>query len=157
MYKKIYVAKTGFIKKEDVQSIGEFIERVKNRTPEKILSEIEKHPDHPIYAYVFNNSNEEAAHEYRISRVQWLIRQIVYKIDKKEFPVGLRLFYNVVNREGDNEYKTMEEVFKNPSYSNQVIESALNELRNWTERYKMYSKLKNLCHTIKIGVKKVKT
>lgn len=155
MYEKIYEAKTWRIKESDVQEIGEFIEHIKNRTPENILREVAKNPKSKIYRYVFNNSNAKAVHEYRLERVRWICREIIYKLNKAEHHPNIRLFYNVVNDKGRKEYKTMEEVFSNEEYSNQVIQQALFELTNWTERYRAYKKLKGLVSVIEKQVKKL--
>jgi hypothetical protein len=154
-YEKVYESKTGHINKKDVQEIGEFIEKIKDKRLDTILREIQKHPNHVIYEYVFNNSDKDAVYHYRLERVRWLMREIVYKVTPSD-KTPVRSFYNIVNAEGDREYKTTEEVFSTPEFSNQVIENALNELINWRERYRIYKQLSGIIESIDREIKIIK-
>jgi hypothetical protein len=156
IYKKIYTATTGHIKSADTQAIGEFLERIKVRTPEKILEEVKNHPNHVIYGYVFDCTDRDAVYQYRLDRVRWIMRHIIYKIDKSESKTNVRLFYNIVNSDGDKEYKTMDEVFSKPEFSNQVIGYALDELNGWCDKYEVYKELGKIAGSIRKNIKKIK-
>lgn len=157
MEKRKYVArKGGQIRQQDAQAIGEFLEKIKIRTTENILAEIEKHPEHPIHGYVFNNTDQEAIIEYRLYRVRLVVQSVMYELDKKGNGLPMRVFYNIVNSKGTKKYKTAEEVFKNTDYSNQVIDRAVTELNHWNLRYKVYSELKQISAPIEQFVKAYK-
>lgn len=112
----------------DAQTAGNELQRIYERDgviePETVVAE-SKTPSAPLHS-CFEWDDEKAAHKYRISQAQNIIRAIVV-VDEEKQP-ETRAFVNV-----QREYHPVSVVVRNPEKREILLQNALNELR-WFER-----------------------
>lgn len=133
----------------DAQTAGEVLERIYSRDgvidPETVVKESEA-PSAPLHN-CFEWDNEKAAHKYRITQAQGIIRAIV-AVDETDHTPETRAFVNV-----NREYQPVSVVIRNPEKRDVLLQNALCELR-WFER--KYQALKELAPVFN-AVKEVTT
>lgn len=133
----------------DAQTAGEVLERIYSRDgviePEVIVRESEA-PSAPLHN-CFEWDNEKAAHKYRITQAQGIIRAIV-AVEDTNTAQETRAFVSV-----DREYHPVSVVIRNPEKRDVMLQNALCELR-WFER--KYQALKELAPVFN-AVKEVTT
>lgn len=152
---KVYGTRSGApFRKEDVQAIGEFIDKVRNKTPLNILKEITKHKTHVIYNYIEWN-NEIAGAEYRLQQVRNIVNHITIEIKGVgASDVPLRAFFSVRKEfDGTPVYVDVHMTFSEDYYRLQVIQQAYTTLRNWRERYMQYEELQDVIAAISPFIK----
>lgn len=112
----------------DAQTAGNELQRIYERDgviePETVVAE-SKTPSAPLHS-CFEWDDEKAAHKYRITQAQTIIRSIVV-VDEAKQP-ETRAFVNV-----HREYHPVSVVVRNPEKREILLQNALNELR-WFER-----------------------
>lgn len=112
----------------DAQTAGNELQRIYERDgviePETVVEESEN-PSAPLHS-CFEWDDEKAAHKYRITQAQNIIRAIVV-VDEEKQP-ETRAFVNV-----QREYHPVSVVVRNPEKREILLQNALNELR-WFER-----------------------
>ena len=112
----------------DAQTAGNELQRIYERDgviePETVVEESEN-PSAPLHS-CFEWDDEKAAHKYRITQAQNIIRAIVV-VDEAKQP-ETRAFVNV-----QREYHPVSVVVRNPEKREILLQNALNELR-WFER-----------------------
>lgn len=124
----IYQWKVPGIMPVDAQTAGNELQRIYERDgviePETVVEE-SKSPSAPLHS-CFEWDDEKAAHKYRITQAQNIIRAIVV-VDEAKQP-ETRAFVNV-----QREYHPVSVVVRNPEKREILLQNALNELR-WFER-----------------------
>ena len=112
----------------DAQTAGNELQRIYERDgviePETVVEESEN-PSAPLHS-CFEWDDEKAAHKYRITQAQNIIRAIVVADEAKQ--PETRAFVNV-----QREYHPVSVVVRNPEKREILLQNALNELR-WFER-----------------------
>ena len=112
----------------DAQTAGNELQRIYERDgviePETVVAE-SRTPSAPLHS-CFEWDDEKAAHKYRITQAQNIIRAIVV-VDEAKQP-ETRAFVNV-----QREYHPVSVVVRNPEKREILLQNALNELR-WFER-----------------------
>lgn len=116
----------------DAQTAGEELERIYERdgsiTPEAVVED-STDPSAPLHG-CFEWDNEKAAHKYRITQAQGIIRCIV-SVDKPESPATpIRAF--VSTRQS---YKPITVVINDADARAELLRSALAELENFKRKY----------------------
>ena len=152
---KIYTTRDGSpFKKKDAQAIGEFIENLKNKSPEAILKVIKKSEKNILHKYIEWN-RAKASHKYQLQQIRNIVSYIVLEI--KDFPIDkdvpIRAFYSIsANKE--KTYVSLDTVMNNQALRSQIIDRARTELYHWTERYRQYNELVKIVDVIKRLLKK---
>lgn len=112
----------------DAQTAGNELQRIYERDgviePETVVAESQT-PSAPLHS-CFEWDDAKAAHKYRITQAQNIIRAIVVVDDAKQ--PETRAFVNV-----QREYHPVSVVVRNPEKREILLQNALNELR-WFER-----------------------
>ena len=127
--------------------------------PEEIVEDA-KNKGTPYHDYfVWNNS--KASRLYRLQQANYILRSIVRVkiIEETHEEVIVRTFHNVVVSESEQTgrvraYVPEEVVFASKDYSQQVIDSALQEIMGWRRRYHIYQELAMICNAIEETVQR---
>lgn len=138
--KKVFVARIGSpFKKEHAQKIGEFIDRISDKSTKNILREIRKNKKHTIYSYI-EWDDKKASELFRLQQVRNIVNHIEVEIVEVGNGKPIRAFYSISSDEIGEEvkYVDLKEAFDNSDYRKQVIDRAKNELDNWAARYRQY-------------------
>ena len=147
--KIIYKARNGApFKVDDAQDIGEFIEKIPEKTPENILKSIKKNPRHTIYDCI-EWDDKKASYQYRLQQVRNIVNHITIEIEEIGSSVPVRAFYSVNSiKDKGPVYVDIEMAFKKEYYRDQIRQRAYVELNNWRERYVIYKELKPIVKAI---------
>lgn len=128
----------------DAQTAGNELQRIYERDgviePETVVAESQT-PSAPLHS-CFEWDNEKAAHKYRITQAQNIIRAIVV-VDEAKQP-ETRAFVNV-----QREYHPLSVVVRNPEKREILLQNALNELRWFERKYHTLQELSNVFAAIK--------
>ena len=128
----------------DAQTAGNELQRIYERDgviePETVVAE-SKTPSAPLHS-CFEWDDEKAAHKYRITQAQTIIRSIVV-VDEAKQP-ETRAFVNV-----QREYHPVSVVVRNPEKREILLQNALNELRWFERKYNTLQELSNVLAAIK--------
>lgn len=128
----------------DAQTAGNELQRIYERDgviePETVVEESEN-PSAPLHS-CFEWDDEKAAHKYRITQAQNIIRAIVV-VDEAKQP-ETRAFVNV-----QREYHPVSVVVRNPEKREILLQNALNELRWFERKYHTLQELSNVFAAIK--------
>lgn len=123
----------------DAQTAGNELQRIYERDgviePETVVSE-SRTPSAPLHS-CFEWDDEKAAHKYRITQAQNIIRAIVVVDDVKQ--PETRAFVNV-----QREYHPVSVVVRNPEKREILLQNALNELRWFERKYNTLHELSNV-------------
>jgi len=149
--KNIYVARQGApFKKEDVQEIGKFIEKCKDKSTRGILKEVKKHPESKIHSYI-EWDIKKGSELYQLSRIREIVNHIEIEIirfgnnDPVDLDVSISAFKSVCPEGSkDRIYVSVEEGMTNEHYREQIVSRAKVELKNWMERYEQYDELSKI-------------
>lgn len=114
----------------DAQSVGLALEELDQRTPEKIIAHARKNP---VLNPLFEWDDSVAAHKYRLNQARTLV--IALGIDSSSGPI--RAFESVVI-DKIKSYVGIEEIQGNESLYEQVMATALGELKYWKTKYQRY-------------------
>lgn len=129
----------------DAQTAGEELERIYNRdgsiTPEAIVED-SVDPSAPLHG-CFEWDDEKAAHKYRITQAQGIIRAIV-SVDETEKQPKTRTFVSV-----EREYHPVSVVIRNPEKRDILLQNALNELHWFEKKYNSLCELSGVFSAIK--------
>ena len=119
-------------------AICQQLERTGGLTPKRLLdaSRDETAPLHKEFEW----DDTVAAEGFREQQSAYIIRNIVVRVaeDQKK-PV--RAFFNVVNAD-DRAYQSLDVIIANPVLRNQLLDSALSELRALRDKYESLCELK---------------
>ena len=128
----------------DAQTAGNELQRIYERDgvidPETVVSESQT-PSAPLHS-CFEWDDAKAAHKYRITQAQNIIRSIVV-VDEAKQP-ETRAFVNV-----QREYHPVSVVVRNPEKREILLQNALNELRWFERKYNTLQELSNVFAAIK--------
>ena len=128
----------------DAQTAGNELQRIYERDgviePETVVAESQT-PSAPLHS-CFEWDDEKAAHKYRITQAQNIIRAIVVVDDAKQ--PETRAFVNV-----QREYHPVSVVVRNPEKREILLQNALNELRWFERKYNTLQDLSNVFAAIK--------
>ena len=128
----------------DAQTAGNELQRIYERDgviePETVVLE-SRTPSAPLHS-CFEWDDEKAAHKYRITQAQTIIRAIVV-VDEAKQP-ETRAFVNV-----QREYHPVSVVVRNPEKREILLQNALNELRWFERKYNALQELSNVFAAIK--------
>lgn len=128
----------------DAQTAGNELQRIYERDgviePETVVAE-SRTPSAPLHS-CFEWNDEKAAHKYRITQAQNIIRAIVV-VDEAKQP-ETRAFVNV-----QREYHPVSVVVRNPEKREILLQNALNELRWFERKYNTLQELSNVFAAIK--------
>ena len=128
----------------DAQTAGNELQRIYERDgviePETVVEESEN-PSAPLHS-CFEWDDEKAAHKYRITQAQNIIRAIVVADEAKQ--PETRAFVNV-----QREYHPVSVVVRNPEKREILLQNALNELRWFERKYNTLQELSNVFAAIK--------
>lgn len=123
----------------DAQTAGNELQRIYERDgviePETVVAESQA-PSAPLHS-CFEWDDEKAAHKYRITQAQNIIRAIVV-VDEAKQP-ETRAFVNV-----QREYHPVSVVVRNPEKREILLQNALNELRWFERKYNTLHELSNV-------------
>ena len=128
----------------DAQTAGNELQRIYERDgviePETVVAE-SRTPSAPLHS-CFEWDDEKAAHKYRITQAQNIIRAIVV-VDEAKQP-ETRAFVSV-----QREYHPVSVVVRNPEKREILLQNALNELRWFERKYNTLQELSNVFAAIK--------
>ena len=128
----------------DAQTAGNELQRIYERygviEPETVVAE-SRTPSAPLHS-CFEWDDEKAAHKYRITQAQNIIRAIVVADEAKQ--PETRAFVNV-----QREYHPVSVVVRNPEKREILLQNALNELRWFERKYNTLQELSNVFAAIK--------
>ena len=128
----------------DAQTAGNELQRIYERDgviePETVVLESQT-PSAPLHS-CFEWDDEKAAHKYRITQAQTIIRSIVVVEEAKQ--PETRAFVNV-----QREYHPVSVVVRNPEKREILLQNALNELRWFERKYNTLQELSNVFAAIK--------
>lgn len=142
-----FVPSPGFrLSQEQAEEYGFYIHELTNRkgtalTPEELL-DAARDAASPLYSYI-EWDDEVAAHKWRMSQCQYVLRGVSLEIVRKDKPdemIITRAIHNVVV-EGKQGYVSLSRVVTEESLRQQVLDRAKRELKGWTERYAVYEEL----------------
>lgn len=123
----------------DAQTAGNELQRIYERDgviePETVVAESQT-PSALLHS-CFEWDDEKAAHKYRITQAQNIIRAIVV-VDEAKQP-ETRAFVNV-----QREYHPLSVVVRNPEKRDVLLQNALNELRWFERKYNTLHELSNV-------------
>lgn len=129
----------------DAQTAGNELQRIYERDgviePETVVEESES-PSAPLHS-CFEWNDAKAAHKYRITQAQGIIRAIV-SVDETENQPETRAFVNV-----QQEYHPISIVVKNPETRKILLKNALNELLWFEKKYSSLQELSAIFDAIK--------
>ena len=129
----------------DAQMAGNELQRIYERygviEPEKVVEESAA-PSAPLHN-CFEWDDAKAAHKYRITQAQNIIRAIV-SIDDVNHQPETRAFVSV-----QREYHPVSVVIRNPEKRYLLLQSALNELRSFENKYRTLRELSGVFSAIK--------
>lgn len=133
----------------DAQTAGDELQRIYERDgaidPEIVVLESES-SSAPLHS-CFEWDNEEAAHKYRITQAQGIIRAIV-AVDETEKQTETRAFVSV-----EREYHPVSVVIRNPEKRDILLQNALNELHWFEKKYNSLCELSGVFSAIKEVIK----
>lgn len=133
----------------DAQTAGNELQRIYERDgviePETVVLESES-PSAPLHS-CFEWDNEKAAHKYRITQAQGIIRAIV-AVDETEKSPETRAFVSV-----EREYHPFSVVIRNPEKRDILLQNALNELHCFEKKYNSLRELSGVFSAIKEVIK----
>lgn len=129
----------------DAQTAGNELQRIYERDgviePETVVMESES-PSAPLHS-CFEWDNEKAAHKYRITQAQGIIRAIV-SVNETEKSQETRAFVSV-----EREYHPFSVVIRNPEKRDILLQNALNELHCFEKKYNSLRELSGVFSAIK--------
>lgn len=133
----------------DAQTAGNELQRIYERDgviePETVVLESES-PSAPLHS-CFEWDNEKAAHKYRITQAQGIIRAIV-SVNETEKSQETRAFVSV-----EREYHPFSVVIRNPEKRDILLQNALNELHCFEKKYNSLRELSGVFSAIKEVIK----
>ena len=133
----------------DAQTAGNELQRIYERDgviePETVVLESES-PSAPLHS-CFEWDNEKAAHKYRITQAQGIIRAIV-SVNETEKSPETRAFVSV-----EREYHPFSVVIRNPEKRDILLQNALNELHCFEKKYSSLQELSAIFGAIKEVIK----
>ena len=129
----------------DAQTAGNELQRIYERDgviePETVVLESES-PSAPLHS-CFEWDNEKAAHKYRITQAQGIIRAIV-SVNETEKSLETRAFVSV-----ERKYHPVSVVIRNPEKRDILLQNALNELHCFEKKYNSLRELSGVFSAIK--------
>ena len=133
----------------DAQTAGNELQRIYERDgaidPEIVVLESES-SSAPLHS-CFEWDNEKAAHKYRITQAQGIIRAIV-SVNETEKSQETRAFVSV-----EREYHPFSVVIRNPEKRDILLQNALNELHCFEKKYNSLRELSGVFSAIKEVIK----
>lgn len=111
--------------------------------PEWIVDDArdENHPMHDMFTW----DDSEAAEQWRLEQARSLVRQVrvVFTEQPKREPLVIRAFMSVKASDDEKSfdgrgYVPMYQVLQREDYKKQILNNAMQELREWKKRYEDY-------------------
>jgi hypothetical protein len=141
---------------EDAQSVGEYLYKLAGSggLPPETVVERAQDPSSPIHRY-FNWDDGEAARLYRVEQARLLCRSIHIVVRGSDGNETTRAFHAITVRvrgddgETDKVYIPSPRVFSVENMVQEVLATALSELRGWQKRYEQYTYLSGAA--VKVG------
>lgn len=147
--KAIYSWKKGFFplsSRYDAQEIGNYITQNHEKISPGELLEKATDEESPLHDW-FEWDDAVAAHEYRLQQASYVIRAVHVQYPEVGDHEPVRAFVRL-NELEPHEYIPMHEAMENPPLRDKLIQQALDELRQWRQRYAHLSELADLFSTI---------
>lgn len=145
----VYQWKTPGIIPVDAQTAGEELDRIYQRdgvvSPEAVVKD-NTDPSAPLHG-CFEWDDTKAAHKYRVSQAQHIIRTIVTIPDASPQKEPVRAFVNV-----SSDYHPTRVVMENSDMRNELLASALAELKAFQRKYSALSELSGVFDAINKAV-----
>lgn len=143
----------------EAQAIGERCERLRKKnggrvTPQLIVSDgkSKASPLHPCFEW----DEARAAEQFRLTQARSVLRSLVVVVDER-MPIPVRAFLSVrveLDDEDDDAsgdrmaYTSVLDAMSDPLLREQVLNSALRELRSWRSKYHRLNELARLFSAI---------
>lgn len=131
------------------------VEKEKGLTAENLLDKA-KNKNSPLHNF-FDWDNSSAAEKWRIQQARIIINEVKIIVNSKEMyafeNVQVQVSTNNTEQETKREYKPIVEILSKDEYRKQVIQTALDNVTYWKEKYSEYSELK----PIFVSIDKVKS
>lgn len=108
-------------------------------------------PSSPLHS-CFEWNNEIAAAKYRITQANYMIRHIVVRLEDRPEAKPIRAFVSV-RKDDSRHYTSIGVAMSDEEYRKQVIQEALEEAKEWRERYENYKELGEIFKAIDKTVK----
>lgn len=129
----------------DAQTAGEELDRIYKRdgvlSPDAIVKD-NTDPSAPLHN-CFEWDNEKAAHKYRVSQAQEIIRTIIYIPEETNDNQPVRAFVSVAK-----EYHPTKIVMQDEYKKSTLLEAALADLRAFKRKYESLVELSNIFDAI---------
>jgi len=102
-------------------------------TPEAIIEDA-RDPDSPLHPYYIWDP-EEAFGQYLLDRTRSIVKAIRYEVHYNQQVVSVRAFESVVTPSGERGYKSIEVAKGDEYYKRQMVEGALQSLKQFETKY----------------------
>ena len=146
--------KTPGLYKTSAQDAGEELNRIsksQSLTPESVLNE--SRPEDAVLHNEFEWDDFVAGELYRKKQAGDLIRNIVVvsvtKKEKSEAPVQVRAFIHT-----KDDYQPIQVVVNSPDYREEMLRTALNELKSFQNKYSALTELSELFDNMNLVINK---
>ena len=141
MVNKKYKARVGAkFNNKEAKVIGEIIDKIRDNeghvTPMDILNSA-KSKKSPINKY-FNWNDLDASEQYRLQQAKDLVNHVVEIVVVAGEKTEKRSFFNVSVPDKGRVYVTLNDAIKVPDYRRQLLDKALNTLKNLYETLTMF-------------------
>lgn len=134
----------GLLNDEEAHRAGEFLSKTFKDQPftSADVVEVARDPDSPLHKH-FDWNVEEAAEKWWRTQAAHIVRSILVIEKRGDKQIESRGFHYVTLSNGHTErrFVNQEVVWRQPDLSQQVVQSALRELRSWKKRYETYVEL----------------
>ena len=130
----------------DAQKAGEELERIRNKYGELSACDIveESRHENAVLHNCFEWRNDIAAQKYREHQAQDLIRNIVVEaIEDKEVNPPIRAYVKI-----QKDYKPIQEVVTVKDYRDELLQTALKDLKSFKTKYNQLKELSNVFKAI---------
>jgi len=149
--KKIYTpAKGAVFGNKKAQTYGECLNKLEtkhgNLTPDLVIKEA-KAKKSPIHDY-FDWNDTSAARKHRKWQARQLISTIKVEYIHDDRTITTKQFHNVTIERGESAYVSLQVAMTNIDYREQIINTALKEVKAWRARYKEYKELGDIFSAI---------
>ena len=151
-----YIAREGApFKKEDSQSIGEYVNKFK--TPEDIYNDTVENKESPIRQYIEWDENK-AAYAHQIQQIRNIVNHIsVIIIRVQEQPETMtRAFVYTTTNDSGKEITPIMEALNDVDKKKQIIDDAWANLSGWVGRYNSYKEFNKIINAYKETAKEYK-
>ncbi len=103
---------------------------------------------HPWHDEIYKQNDNQAAYLYRLQRAREIINKIKIIINNTEIYAFENVSIIVNETENEKQYVGIQQILNNEDYRNQVLMSALKELKTWKTKYSMYKELEKVFEVV---------